>query len=700
MEFVAGESLADTVARGPMSEKEIARLGVQMGSALDEAHEHRIIHRDLKPANVRLTAKGQVKVLDFGIALLSRPAEGETTTQSATESNVLAGTLAYMSPEQVRGEAVDARSDLYSFGVLLYEMATGLRPFHGKTSLALANAIVNDIPSPPRTANPRLTPGLEQIILKCLEKDPENRYQSAKEVGVDLRRLGTGTAQVPVLRPSPWWSRGWSLWIGSAVGLLAIAAITLALNVGHLRDRLAGRGDAPAIHALAVLPLENLSHDAGQDYLVVGMHAELITTLGKLAAVRVTARSSVMPYKQTSRTAQEIGRDLGVEAIVEGSVLQAGTQVRISVELVDVNTGEVRWRDSYQRELRDVLTLQAKVAQDIAREIGAAITPQGQALVGRSRPLNPEAHAAYLQARFLSEKQTLDYSKKAREKYEEARKIDPEYAPVYAGLSDVEWNIASMSSGKDRQEGLNQARLLALKAVGLDPSLSHAHTALGWVHMSDWHWLDAEREFKLAINQNPSEAYAHQGYAQFLFAMGKREEGLEEDKIALLLDPISPLVSSAYGFDLYHSRKYDDAIVRLGKASSLDPGLPFPYWSLSMVAIAQGDFAQAVKFQTRAAELSNNDPTTAQFLAVAHAAAGNRRKALGILEQWKDAPGILMTRALTYAWLEDKDQAFKWLDQAVRDRSAWRELKGLPIFDPLRDDPRFGEILRRMGLPE
>jgi non-specific serine/threonine protein kinase len=409
MEYVSGGTLLRQIAGPALSEKEVAGLGIQIAQALEEAHEYGIIHRDLKPANIAVTPKGQVKVLDFGLAKLFDPSRGglkaETLTQSVDDPH-LVGTLPYMAPEQVSGERMDARTDIYALGVVLYEMATHQRPFREDSMPRLFDSILHQPVVPPRALNPRISPEMERIILKCLEKDPGERYQSAKEVGVDLRRLLAPTmtrvsSAIPVLKNKwKWWAP-----VGAGVALTLFLAIALSFDLGGIRGRTTGR-PSPPIRSIAVLPLENFSHDPEQEYFSDGMTEALIAELAKIKALKVISRTSMMQYKGTKKPLPQIARELNVDGIIEGSVIRDGNQARINVQLIDGTTDQHIWADNFQREMNNVLSLQGEVASSIARKIQVVVTPEEQLRLASGGVVNPEAHDLVLKAKYLAEERT------------------------------------------------------------------------------------------------------------------------------------------------------------------------------------------------------------------------------------------------------------------------------------------------------
>ncbi len=441
MERVGGQSLAQRLAAGSLAEKEVATLGAQIAAALEEAHDQGIIHRDLKPANVLLTPKGQAKVLDFGLAKLLRPVSS-TTTESFTETQATAGTLPYMAPEQLRGETADARTDLFAAGIVLYEMSTGQRPFREAIVSRLTDAILHQPPVPPRALNARISSELERIILKCLEKEPENRYQSAKELGVDLRRLAAPSAMpvavIPAPRPKISLRRAV---LSGGVAVVLLLAVIASVNVGAWRARLLGRAASPNIESLAVLPLANLSRDPEQEYFADGMTEALITDLSKISALKVISRTSVMQYKGVKKPLPEIARELGVDGVIEGSVQRSGGQVLITAQLIRAATDTHLWAESYERELRDVLALQSEVARAIASEIKVKLTPQEQTRLASARPVNPHAYELYLKGRFYWSKRTDEGLKKSVGYFNQALEEDPTYALAWAGLADTYLNM-------------------------------------------------------------------------------------------------------------------------------------------------------------------------------------------------------------------------------------------------------------------
>jgi TolB-like protein/Flp pilus assembly protein TadD len=704
MELVEGVTLSDKLAGGPLPEKEITRLGMQLAEALEEAHERRVVHRDLKPGNVMVTAKGQVKVLDFGLAKLVQPVTGTATTESFTETQAAAGTLPYMAPEQLRGEPVDARTDIHALGAVLYEMATGRRPFEAKLATALAADIQTKAPRPPRELNRRVSGELERITLKCLEKEPENRYQSAKELAVDLRRLGTPGSAAAVLSARRPATRRRMVW-AAGVALVALLAVLVGLNVGGLRDRLLGGPAVGQITSIAVLPLENLMGDSEQDYFVDGMHDELIANLAKIGALTVISRTSAMRYKGTDKSLPEIARELGVDAVIEGTVRRAGNQVRITVQLIEAATDKHLFAESYQRELRDVLALQSDVAQAVASEIKITLTPEEETRLASARHVSPEAYEDYLKGLYYWNRRTPQDKLKATQYFKEAIRKDPTYAPAYAGLADTyAWSFGRFALPP--RELYPKARTVVLKALELDDRLAQAHTSLAFIKDTyDWDWPGAEKEYRRAIELNPSYPSARAWYALSLALKGRFEEAFAEIKRAEELDPLSLPIKTQKGWLYFWAGQFDRAMEQWRKVVELDPNFPLAHYNLGLGYTQKGMYEEAIAAYERAIALARSSGYLA-LLGHAYGKAGQRAQAEKILAELNERAqreyisGVIM--ALFYLGLDDKERALASLEKSYQDRDP--NLPGLKLepfwWDPLRSDPRFQSLLRRMNFPE
>lgn len=701
MECVAGMSLAQKLETGPLPEKELLLIATQVAQALEEAHERGIVHRDLKPGNIVIAPKDRAKVLDFGIAKLLRPAGDTDPTQSITGAHGGAGTLPYMSPEQLRGEAAGSRSDIFSFGAVLYEMATGRRPCEETLPSRLIDAIVRERPVPPRLLNPKISSELDRIILKCLEKEPENRYQSAKELEVDLRRLQTPSSAPMTLaaaaKPAPRSRRTVEF---TAIAMSIALLIALGLGVRAWRQRqAAARASSTQIRSLAVLPLKNLSGDPQQAYFTEGMTEELTTQLAQISELRVISQASVTSYENSRESLPQIAKQLHVDAIVEGSVMRSNDRVRITARLIQVSNGNLLWTQDYDRNLKDVLSLQEDVARTIASEVKVTLTPDEKARLATAQAVDPRAHDDYLEGSYLN-KGTILQQRKALEYFEDAIRIDPSYAPAYAGLADYYWSNQELRP----IERMPKAKDYAQHALTLDPNLADAHIALGAIHFhADWNWVAAEKEFKRAIELSPSDAEAHYLYSVYLVAMGRADEGLAESAKAQQLDPLSIWAQITAGNVFYFTRHYDKAVEQCQKALVLDPNSVGAYDCLGTSYAAEGKYEQAIAASQKASTLSNNDPARLVGLGRAFALAGRKADAMKVLEQLQQISSHIYVPpyffATIYADLGQPDEAFRWLDKAFRERDTYVPwLKVDSAIDSLRTDSRFQPLLVRLGL--
>jgi serine/threonine protein kinase/TolB-like protein/Tfp pilus assembly protein PilF len=770
MEFLEGETLKQRLvgpglapARPPqgvaLQTDMLLDLAIQIADALDAAHQGGIVHRDIKPANIFVIPRGgtaQAKILDFGLAKLTglgsrgsgfgvgpglapaRPAHGSTSLtvpeqrrregpalqdtpreESLTGTGMMMGTVEYMSPEQARGQQLDARSDLFSFGAVLYEMATGRQVFSGSTPAVIFDAILHGAPTPPSQLNPDLPPKLEEIISKALEKDREVRYQVASEIRADLKRLkrdtesGRAVAAVYDRRTATAvidrrYRRRWAALGIAALALLA-AALGVGLNVANFRDRLlkavgAVREPPLRIESLAVLPLQNLMGDPQQEYFVDGMTEALINDLSKISSLKVISRTSAMTYKGAKKSLPQIARELNVDAVIEGSVLRSGQRVRITAQLIHAQTDRHLWAESYDRELRDVLALQSEVAGAIANEIKIKLTPQEQARLASTRRVNPDAHEAYLKGRYYWNSRTEEGLKKGIEYFQQAIEKDPGYALADAGLADsyvvlADWGLMAP------EEAYPSAKAAALKALEMDETLAEAHASLGAARVNyDWDWVGAEKEYKRAIELDPGYATAHQWYAEYLSDMGRHSEAIAEAKRAQELDPLSLIINAIGGRVFFYARRYDEAIAQCRRTLELNAGFYPAHLFLGWTYEQEKRYAEAISEYQKAIAPGQGNPGLAANFARAYAAAGNRTEALKIISQMgevskgRDLASYLM--AQIYVALGDTSRAFQWLEKAYDNRSAQLVfLKVDPLVDGLCSDPRFQDLLRRMNLP-
>jgi eukaryotic-like serine/threonine-protein kinase len=705
MEYVPGVTLDRMLSACTVAERDVVRVGVQLARGLAAAHGEDVVHRDLKPGNLRMTPDGRLKILDFGLARLLRPASEISTTDAWSDSRAVAGTLPYMAPEQLLGKPADVRTDIYSAGAVLYEMATGQRPFPETQGPRLIDSILHQAPQQPSTLNRRISPALESLILKALDKDPERRHQSAKELVVDLDRL---SAPTPVIAPAAagprLLRRRWP--IGTAALALVIVTLLLVLNAGSLRQRLLGRPNTARIESLAVLPLDNLSHDPDQEYFAEGLTEALIGELSQIRALSVISRTSAMQYKGTKKPLKQIAAELHVDGFVEGSVQRSGDRVRVTAELIYAHDDKHLWARSYDYELRDVLALESIVARAIADEIQVKLTSQEKAHLTAARQVNPAAYEDYLRGRYEWNKRTAEGLRRAIQFFEQAIAKDSSYALAYAGLADSHLLLAYTAEVTSPPEAVTKAKAAALKALTLDDTLAEAHAALGAImFFYDWDWSGAEMEFKRAIALKPGYATAHHWYGLYLEWMGRITEATAELQHAQQLDPLSLIISVNVSSVYSVARDHERAVEQLRKSLELDPNFWVTYWNMGEALIALGQYREAIADLQKAVELSGGNTGALAVLGYAYAVAGERSKADQVLQELTNLAKHRYISPMDMAYVEiglgNKDQAFAWMEKAYEERSrSLVALKVDPLLDPLRSDPRFQNLLRRMHLSE
>jgi len=680
-ELLEGKTLRAVLSDGPLAPAEVIDLAAQLADGLAAAHDKGIVHRDLKPENLFLTDGGRLKILDFGIAkLLESPRR-----DIRTETGAILGTPAYMSPEQVRGLPADSRSDIFSFGAVLHEMLAGSPAFQRDTDVATACAILNDAPSPLPVGTPA---ALAHLIACCLRKDPADRYGNARALLHELR----GHDGHPRRRLS----RNFGLSIALAVALLAGATLFMK------RMLPSSRTEKP-IESLAVLPLQNLSGDPAQEYLADGMTEELTTELAQISPLRVISRTSVMQYKGAKKTLPEIARELNVDAVVEGSVQRSGDQVRITAQLIYAPTDRRLWTRSYQRELREVLSLESEIAQAISKEVGSKLSSQQQTRLSASatRVVSPDAYEAYLRGSSHFDNGALE---KANDYFTQAIKLDPNYAPPYVKLA-TSYYFQAFFNELPPNVAFPKMRDAATKALQRDEALPEAHGVLALVHLHyDWDWAEAEKEFKRALQLNPNQADIRHEYAHFLMAMGRMEESVAESNRAIQLDPMDTILTACVCWHRYSAREYIVSMQQALRSLQTDPNLDWTHIILGWDYEQLGKFQEAISEFQKAVTLSHGNSFSSAALAHAFAAAGKREEALGILASLERPSKHVYVSpfdiALIHAALGDKEKAFEWLQRAYEERSAFLVyMKWEPRLDPLRSDPRFQHLQRQVGLP-
>jgi eukaryotic-like serine/threonine-protein kinase len=707
MELLEGQTLRQLIKGKPLEIETVLDLGIQISDALDAAHAKGIIHRDIKPANIFVTSRRQAKILDFGLAKMNLKLGGDALSgptvdaeQYVTSPGSAMGTVAYMSPEQATGKELDGRSDLFSFGGVLYEMVTGSLPFRGDTSALIFKAILDGKPTSAVRINPDVPVELERIISKALEKDRDVRYQSAAEMRADLKRLKRDTESAKTAALGKADTRTWP-WLKPII--VAVLALALIAGVWLLRSRFYLARPASRINSIAVLPLENLSRDPEQEYFADGMTDALITDLSKIGSLRIISRTSVMHYKKTNKTVPEIAKELNVDGIVEGSVTRSGNRVRITAQLIQASTDQHLWADSYEQELGDVLKLQGEIAQAIAQQVRAELSPQQRARLTIAHTVNPEAYDAYLRGRSF-QGPTLQAIEKAQKYFEEAIQRDPGFALAYVGLADCYLDLGQFRLVPP-QDSYRRGKEVIHKALELDQTLAEAHGTLAFLNWQwDWNWRTAEDEYRYALNLNPNSVDVRVGLAWYLGWRGRRDEALAEVAKIRELDPPNPYTFLDEAAIYYHLRDYRALLDASRKSVALNPDNWVGHYFLAVAY--DGLNLEAIPEYQKAVELSQGDTDPTAGLAHAYASVGQRANVEKILRELLQrsktqyvSPYMIAT---IYAGLGDKNKAFEFVEKAYQERSPdipWFLKADLRI-DNLRSDPRFQDLRRRVGLPQ
>jgi eukaryotic-like serine/threonine-protein kinase len=701
-EFIDGCTLRQSLTSNGLPLTDALEIAIQMAGALQVAHNAGITHRDIKPENVMLRPDGYVKILDFGLAKLTEKSselidrEADTKIRTPTDPGTVMGTVSYMSPEQARGLKVDGRSDIFSLGVVLYEMLTGRLPFDGRTASDVLAAILISEPEPLRNLIADPPPELEASLARALRKDLDHRYQSIRSFHNDLKLVKNHldfAAQLAGINRAQATQR-------SGEGLSEAA--TVELTSDEMLKLQVKASSGKAVDSLAILPLANAGNDAEMDYLTDGITESIINSLSQLPQLRVVPRSTVFRYKGKEPDPQSVGAELNVRAVLTGRVLQLGDSLIIKTELIDVAKQSQLWGEQYRRKLTDIFELQDEISREISSKLRLTLSGEEKKKLIKRYTDDTEAYHLYLKGRYYNNKRTPEWIRKGIEHFQRAIDLDPNYAVAYAGLADSYAFLASSTGGQRPRETYPIAKAAALKALELDDTLGEAHCSLGFFHLLyDWDYVAAEREYLRAIELSPNYANAYDGYGFYLKASGRHEDSIRSCQRALELDPLSLFVQLSLGWAYYFARRHDEALNQSRKVMEMDPNFGFAHWHSGMNYIQKGMYDEAIESFRKAINLTGAAPTFISYLGHAYARKGRERDARQMLAQLdslsKRQYVSSFFKALIYLGLGDLHLTFDWLDRAYQERSGFLAFaKVEPVLDPLRGDARFERFVEHI----